>query len=277
MLPIEDSLREGDLEGCLRLLQEQVRRDPANAKYRVFLFQLLAVMGDWVRALNQLGVAGELDAGTLAMVQTYREALRCEVLRGEVFVGKRSPLVFGQPEEWLALLIEALRHCAEEQWEGAQAVRERALEAAPATAGSIDGQPFEWIADGDGRLGPLLEAVINGKYYWVPFSHIRRLSMDEPTDLRDLVWMPAYFTWANGGEAVGLIPTRYPDSQTSDDNDLRRAHKTVWVECPGGLFVGLGQRMLITNEGEFGIMDVREIICESVDPPDRPAAEAPRA
>lgn len=61
--------------------QAEVRKAPADAKRRVFLFQLLAVMGDWDRALNQLNVAGELDSGTLAMVSTYREALRCEVLR----------------------------------------------------------------------------------------------------------------------------------------------------------------------------------------------------
>ncbi len=66
-----------------------MRKDPANAKHRIFLFQLLAVLGQWERAMNQLNVAGELDAGTLAMVQTYREALRCEVLRGEIFAGRR--------------------------------------------------------------------------------------------------------------------------------------------------------------------------------------------
>ena len=209
----EDRLREGDLDESLRQLQEQVRKEPANAKYRVFLFQLLAVMGQWERAMNQLNVAGELDAGTLAMVQTYREALRCEVLRGEIFAGRRSPLVFGEPEEWFALLLEAQRLLAQGAGEQARAMRERALEAAPATPGTIDGAPFEWIMDGDNRLGPVLEAIVNGRYYWIPFQRIRSIQIEEPEDLRDLVWMPAYFTWANGGESVGLIPTRYPGSE----------------------------------------------------------------
>ena len=47
---------------------EQVRSEPANAKLRVFLFQLLCVNGDWDRALSQLNVAGELDAGTPVMI-----------------------------------------------------------------------------------------------------------------------------------------------------------------------------------------------------------------
>ena len=48
-------------------------------KLRVFLFQLLCVLGQWERALTQLNVAAELDAQALAMAQMYREALQCEM------------------------------------------------------------------------------------------------------------------------------------------------------------------------------------------------------
>ncbi len=255
----EERLREGDLEESLRQLQDQVRRDPANAKYRVFLFQLLAVMGQWERAMNQLNVAGELDAGTLAMVQTYREALRCEALRGEIFAGRRSPLVFGEPEEWFALLLESQSLAARGAGEQASALRDRALEAAPTTPGSIDGVPFEWIMDGDSRLGPVVEAIVNGRYYWIPFQRIRSIQVEEPEDLRDLVWMPAYFTWANGGESAGLIPTRYSGSEISGDPEVRRGRKTEWLEQPGGAYVGQGQRMFFTDVGEYALMEVRRI------------------
>jgi type VI secretion system protein ImpE len=259
----EDRLRVGDLDESLRQLQEQVRKAPANAKYRVFLFQLLAVMGQWERALNQLTVAGELDAGNLAMVQTYREALQCEVLRAEIFAGKRSPVVFGQPDEWIALLLESQRLLAQGAGDQAQALRERALELAPTTGGTIDGAAFEWIMDGDSRLGPVLEAIVNGRYYWVPFQRIRAIRLDKPEDLRDLVWMPAHLTWANGGESVALIPTRYPGSETSPDPELRRARRTEWLEATGGAFFGQGQRMLCTDGGEYPLMDVRAIDLDS--------------
>jgi len=255
----EDRLREGDLEESLRQLQEQVRRDPSNAKYRVFLFQLLALMGQWGRAMNQLNVAGELDAGTLAMVQTYREALRCEVLRGEIFAGRRSPLVFGTPDEWLALLMEAQSLLAKGASDQARAMRERALDAAPPTPGTIDGTPFAWIMDGDNRLGPVLEAIVNGRYYWIPFQRIRSIQIEEPADLRDLVWMPAFFTWGNGGESAGLIPTRYPSAEASPDPEVRRGRRTEWLEQPGGAYVGQGQRMFFTDSGEYPLMEVRRI------------------
>ena len=83
--------------------------------------------------------------------------------------------------------------------------------------GSIDGTAFEWIADADPRLGPMLEAMVDGKYYWVPFHRLRTLEIEPPADLRDKVWMPAHFVWANGGEAFGFMPTRYPGSQAADD------------------------------------------------------------
>ncbi len=255
----EDRLREGDLEGALHQLQDQVRKEPANAALRVFLFQLLTLLGQWKRALNQLGVAGELDTGTLAMVQTYREALRCEVLRDEVFAGKRLPLIFGQPEEWLALLLEAQRLLAQGATEQARDVTGHALAAAPTSSGTIDDVPFDWIMDGDSRLGPILEAIVNGRYYWIPFQRITSVQFEKPADLRDLVWTPAYFTWANGGESVGLVPTRYPASESSQDPQIRMARKTEWLETAPGFYVGQGQRMLVTNSGDYLLMDVRRI------------------
>ncbi len=259
----QQSLGEGGLDETLTQLQDQVRKDPANASHRIFLFQLLAVLGDWNRAATQLKVSGELDAGTLAMVQTYREALRCEVLRADIFAGRNTPLVFGQPEKWVALMIEALRPSAEGDHAGAQSLREEAFELAPATAGSIDGQAFEWIADADQRLGPILEVVVNGAYYWVPFDRIREIRIEEPADLRDLVWMPAQLIWSNGGGTVGLIPTRYPGSEASEDNHIRLARRTEWLEPEPGVYRGLGQRMLATDAAEFPLMDVRLITLDT--------------
>ncbi len=263
------SLSQGKLEETLLQLQATVRSDPSNVKHRVFLFQLLAVMGQWDRALTQLNVAGELDASTLAMVQTYREALLCEGLRADVFAGKRSPVIFGKPEQWIALLLESLGLVADGQYAKSQDVRNQAFELAPATSGNIgdpsapDSETFEWIADADARMGPVLEAIINGRYYWVPYHRIRRINIEVPEDVRDMVWMPAYFTWANGGETVGLIPTRYPGSEANEDKLIRLAQKTIWQELDNGVYRGMGQRMFATDVGEYPLMDLRLITLNS--------------
>jgi type VI secretion system protein ImpE len=255
----EQSLQQGNLQEALIQLQNQIKKDPANAKFRTFLFQLLAVLGEWDRALAQLKVSGDLDAANLAMVQTYREAIACEVLRKQIFQGKKTPLVFGEPTQWLALLQQALKLNAEQQHTEAQQLRDEAFELAPVTSGTINGVAFEWLADADVRLGPVLEAIINGRYYWVPLQQIQQIQIEEPADLRDVVWMPAHFVWANGGDSVGLIPTRYPASETVEDSLLRLARKTEWTELNEATFIGLGQRLLSTNENDYALMDSREI------------------
>lgn len=255
----EELLRELKLDASLAELQQQIRGNPADAKARVFLFQLLCVLGQYDRALTQLNVAGEMDASTLAMVQTYREALSCEVLRSEIFAGRRSPLVFGDPEQWVALMLQALALSADGNHAQADDLRSQAFEDAPTTAGELDGQPFQWIADADSRLGPILEAVVNGNYYWIPFARIKEINLEPPADLRDMVWTPAYFTWANGGETVGLIPTRYPGSESSDDPQIQMARKTEWAEEGDGAYMGSGQRVLATDVDDYPLLNVRQI------------------
>ena len=261
----EELLRDGKLDECLEALQAGIRQAPADSKLRVFLFQLLAVMGQWDRAVNQLKVAAGMDAATLPMVQAYREAIRCEMLRAEVFAGRRSPLLFGDPAEWVALLLDALKLTAAGEIAASQDARGRAFELAPPTAGRIDGKPFEWMADADPRLGPVMEVIVNGRYYWVPLTRIRRVDLEKPVDLRDVIWTPAMFTWANGGDAVGFIPTRYAGSVETGDPGLMLSRRTEWVDLGSELFVGVGQRLLATEADEYALMDVRCIELDSED------------
>jgi type VI secretion system protein ImpE len=256
----ETSLRQGDLSAALAHLQEQVRDKPADAKLRIFLFQLLCVRGEWERALNQLKVASGLDPAALAMAQMYGEAVRCEAIRTDVFNGKKAPMVFGEPEQWLALLIESLLVAGRGEPQKANELRQRAFEEADTSAGDVNGQPFEWVADADSRLGPVLEAVINGRYYWVPFSRLAAVTVEEPEDLRDMVWMPAQLQFENGGESVALIPTRYPGSEASDDGLIALARKTVWQEVAPDTHHGLGQRIIATDAIDVPLLELRKLV-----------------
>lgn len=263
ILSAEEALRGGDPAEALRRLTADVRAKPADARLRVFMAQLLCVAGKWERALNQLDVVAEMDPKAIPMREAYGTAIRCEVLRADVFRGVKTPLVFGQPEEWLALLLEALRQGGLGNAASQADLVARGLEAAPATPGRIDGVPFAWIADADTRLGPVLEAYIEGRYYWIPFSRLSRIVIEAPTDLRDCVWMPAHVWFANGGEAIAMIPTRYPGSEASDDGLVQLARKTAWGEDGAGQWFGLGQRVFTTDQGDRALMDSREIVLET--------------
>jgi type VI secretion system protein ImpE len=255
----EQSLREGRVEDALGELQDAVRKAPDNAEYRVFLFQLLCVLGDWERARAQLKVLGELSVGSLPLVHVYGSAITCELLRRDVFAGTRTPLILGEPLPWVALLLQALSVAAQGRAAEAAALRAEALEKATAVPGRIDSEPFEWIADADSRLGPVCEAIVDGRYYWVPFERIRSITLEAPADLRDVVWMPAKVGLANEGEASALIPARYPGSEADRDGLIRLGRKTEWDEVAPETYHGRGQRMFATTEGEYGLLSVRRI------------------
>jgi type VI secretion system protein ImpE len=277
-LTARDVLREGDARAALEQLKQEVRKAPRDAALRTFLFQMFCVFGEWDRAANQLTTVSELDPLALPMAQAYRATIRCEMLRARVFAGARTPTIFADPAPWMSLLVEANRVLAAGKPDEAARLRDDAFEQAPAVSGSVvmDGskeeQAFEWIADADPRLGPMLEAVVDGKYYWVPFHRMRTLDIEPPADLRDQVWMPAHFLWTNGGESYGFIPTRYPGSELADDVTLALAKRTEWREN-GDWFLGLGQRMLSTDAAEFALMDIRRIAFRA--PDDAAADDAP--
>jgi len=184
---------------------------------------------------------------------------------------RSAPTIFGDPEPWMAELYEALRLNGRGDHGAAGVLRTRAFDNAPATPGRVNGQDCAWIADADSRLGPMLEVIINGRYFWLPFMRLSRLAIEPPSDLRDQVWMPVRLTFANGGETVALVPTRYVGSELSLDPLIRLARKTEWVEIAPETYQGRGQRTLATDEGEFPLMDVRTIELEAAAPPARDA------
>ncbi|GAA6159893.1 type VI secretion system accessory protein TagJ [Ruegeria sp. HU-ET01832] len=256
----EDHLRTGDLTATLTALQDKIRANPADAKLRIFLFQLLCVMGDWKRAITQLKLSAEMDEAATMMAKTYREAIICEVYREKVFAAEKTPMVFGEPEEWLAHLIEAQKLTAGGNFEQAAEMRAKAFDAAPATSGTVNGEAFEWIADADMRLGPVLEVIVNGRYFWLPFSQVARLEIEAPSDLRDAVWTACTLTVASGGEVAALIPTRYPGTTQQGDDAARLARATSWMDAGSDTFVGVGQRLLTTDQSDVALLDVRELV-----------------
>lgn len=262
--------RQQTLQQQLEALQSAIRKDASDADLRVHLFQLLCVMGNWKRALAQLQVCAQLAAKALPMAQTYREAIKCEVFRAEVFAGKRTPQVMGKPPEWIGFLIEALKHDAGGRADAAAELRAKALDAAEPTPFMVDKVACEWIADADSRLGPVCEVIANGQYYWLPFESCSGISFEAPADMRDLVWMPAEIMLPNEGRVPALVPTRYVDTEKSvaaNADQLKLSSATEWVEKSEGEWFGIGQRLWTSGEKDYPILDTRLITSMAPLPP----------
>ncbi len=220
----------GRLSEAVQAVGAELRDNPADAKRRTFLFELLCFAGEYDRAAKQLDVLAQegpqAEMGTLV----YRAAIQAEKQRHELFRSKSFP------------------------------------EAADATAppgGVFNGQPFASLADADPRVGGRLEVFAAGTYVWVPFAHIASIQISPPKKLRDLLWIPAMVRLGPDmkGKDLGhvLLPALSPFSWSHPDDAVRLGRQTVWDEQPEGEAVPFGQKMLLVDGEEHPLLEVREI------------------
>jgi type VI secretion system protein ImpE len=218
----------GKLDEAVQALGSELRNDPTDTKRRTFLFELLCFTGDYDRAERQLDILA--DAGKEAAMGTllYRSALQAARTRRDMFEKKTFPLGAGST----------------------------------AAGGTLNGQAFESIEDGDPRVGAHLEVFAAGAYLWLPFEHIASVRMEPPKRLRDTIWIPAILQ--TGPKCKGLdlgevlLPALTPLVSKHPRNSVRLGRETVWEEA-GGETVPAGQKLLLVDGEEIPILEVRNL------------------
>lgn len=249
----------GNLDSALKQLKESLRNAPADPALRSLLFQLYCLVGNWSGALNQLEVLSELGPEHEMFAQVYKRVLKCEESRRRVASGAGQPVIFGEPEEWVGCLVQAVQILAGGNIDAAVALQQRAFEMAPASAGTLDEERFEWIADADSFLGPIVEVYVEGNFWWVPFSRIQSIKSEGPKFILDAIWLPVEFCWTNGGTAAGFIPVRYVGSEDSKDAACQLGRRTEWKAVSPDVYRGLGQRMFTTDIGDRPLLEFRKL------------------
>lgn len=253
-------LREGDLAGARAALVEIVRAQPSNEQARMFLFQLFAVVGEWEKARKQLEALASLSPEAQMLSVAYGQAIAAEALRTRVFSGAEKAVLLVDAEGWAARLPDAIQAYALGDVAAGDAVRDEAFDAAPDTPGRFNDTAFEWIADADSRFGPVIEAVIGGRYGLVPFSSIERIESEGPKDLRDIVWYPVQMAFKSGQSVAAFLPARYPGSEGSDSAAIQLGRSTDWSEAGWGE-AGLGQRVFSLSDGEDqGLLSLTSLV-----------------
>ncbi len=256
------ALRAGELEPALQILQQTIRQNPADAMLRRQLLHVLCVLGEWERAEKQLVVIEQLDLSDKIMVSATRALIKCEQKRDRVHQGKQSAHVLGEPPYWISLMVQSMS-LSDHKSGAKEDLIGQALEAAPMTPGSLNGEAFQWLADCDSTLGPTAELYVNGEYYWVPLECIQSIRFSPPEDLRDLVWSSVDIEWTNGGKAVGFMPVRYNQTVLQADTACLLARSTVWNAVgdkpDSSHYYGTGQRMFCSDVGDYSVLDVESI------------------
>jgi type VI secretion system protein ImpE len=226
----KELFQAGKIDEAIEALGGELRSNPADAQRRTFLFELLCFAGNYGRAEKQLDVLGSENKDAAMGMLLLRSALHAETTRQRMF--ETGPLPFSTTEP------------------------------VPVT-GTLNGQPFQTLVDGDPRLGPRLEVFAAGQYMWIPFAQIASVRIAAPKRLRDLLWPTAIVrpTDAFKGGDLGevLIPALAPLTWKHPEGAVRLGRVTEWQEIEGGREVPVGQKLLLVDDREIALLEIREL------------------
>lgn len=250
-----DMNRETSLAMRLSDAEAKVRAHPAEVKHRWELFQLLCVLGQWERAIQQLQVCARQQPDQVATAHACRDLIRAERSRTKVFSGEQPPDFLFEPPVWVQRLVDALNLSAQGDIESADRVREAALDEAQTVHARFSQGEAEWISDSDSRLGPVCEVITARHYRWLPLADIAKWQVERPGTLLELIWAPCTLTLLDGSAVRGFLPARYPAS-ADDDDALRLGRRTNWREIGRTAVIGRGQKTWATSAGDFSVFEL---------------------
>ena len=126
-------LRAGKLDEAVAAAQAALRKAPTDLNARVLLAELLAFTGNLERADVILDAASAIDPTTAVVVAEFRQLVRADMARRQLFRDGRVPEFLSDPTETQRLQLAALVALragdtadAARQAEAAEAARPRA-------------------------------------------------------------------------------------------------------------------------------------------------------
>jgi type VI secretion system protein ImpE len=249
--------KAGQLPEAIEEQLKEVKAHAGDQSKRLFLFELLAFAGDLERARRQIGVLNYTEPELVMAVHAYDQLLTAEEARRKLFGNGQAPQFLAPAPEHVSLRLKAVDLLRQGQSAEAAATIAKADAAAPAVTGQLNGKPFSLFRDCDDLFGPVLEVMAKGKYFWVPLEQIDSLALSAPKFPRDLLWLTGHLAVREGPEGDVFLPTLYPNSHDSPDNDIKLGRKTDWSsEAP---VRGVGLRTYIRDDDAIGILELREL------------------
>lgn len=265
-----EKFRAGDLGGAIDAAVAAVKQGPTDTDARGFLSELLCFNGDVVRADKHLDLINDQDTSVATGVALFRQILRGEMARQEVFARGRPPEMLDDPPAHLSLSLKALAALREDAAGEAAELTDAAEAKRPAIDGVRDSVSFADWRDLDDLLSGVMEVITStGKYYWVPLERIASLSLEAPTRARDLLWRKAEIVVRGGPEGVVYLPATYPGTAESGDDTLKLGRATTWIDPETGPIRGLGLRTFLFDEQDVPVMELQSLTTE---PPNEGAA-----
>lgn len=247
----------GDLEGAIAAAASAVKAAPTDTGARGFLCELLCFAGDIERADKHLDLLSDQDSAVAKGVALFRQILRGEAHRRDVFEHGRPPELLAEPPDHAQLALKALAALREGVPADAADLCAQAEAARPAVAGTHEGARFADLRDLDDVTAGLLELITSsGKYYWVPWEHVQTIRFAAPQRPRDLIWREAEIAVRGGPEGVVYIPALYPGTLRHADDAVRLGRATDWPDSGAGPVRGAGLRGYLVDDADVPIMEL---------------------
>lgn len=233
-------LHAGQLAAAVAAATEGVRAKPADRPMRRLLAELLFVSGDLERADKQFAVLDTDDAPDRISVRVWRQCLRAEAARRDVFTQGRLPTFLAEPAEHVRLTLEALVATRAGDRARAEGCVRAAEAARPITLATVDGRAAAPVRDEDDICAGIVEAFgADGEYYWVPFEQIAAIEFAPPGRAAELAARPAKWSLRSGQIGEVVLPAVYWNSAAAGDAfALGRTTDTPAAE----VVRGVGQR-----------------------------------
>ncbi|MEG3128754.1 type VI secretion system accessory protein TagJ [Pantoea cypripedii] len=267
---LQQRLATASLAENLASITAQIQANPADADLRAAFVQLLCLAGNWTRAQTQLQSWLALTPQAQPTVTLLQQAIAGEQQRAAVLQGEAQPHLPGSAWMWCETLLAALQADIAGDVAHGTELRQQALENAAANPGSLEQQDqqrdFPWLMDGDSRFGPVCEALVNGRYYWLPFAAIREMQFQAPTSVTDLIWRHTRVQLVDGSEQVCQLPVRYPLTATPEERWLRSS-VTEWQPLGNddSQFIGHGQKVWLSDSAEYPLLALQHLTFDLVE------------
>lgn len=245
--------REGNLGDAVTAATAAVRQAPTDIGARILLAELLSFAGNIDRADVVLDACADLDPTAAVVVAEFRQLLRGETARRQLFKEGRVPEFLGEPTEAQRLALAAVVALRNGAFEEAGKLAAQAEEARVHPAGSFRGTPFDDMRDADDLLASCFEVITTtGKYFWVSPTRVELLELHPMKRPRDLFWRRATMQVASGPDGDVYLPTLYPPGPgevTALSDALKLGRATDWRQAgENGPMRGVGAVTLLVGE-----------------------------
>jgi type VI secretion system protein ImpE len=247
----------GRLDDAIAAANTAVRAAPAEAAPRQLLAELLLFQGNAQRADTLLDALTTMEPAVAVPVAAFRQLLRAEEARRQVWQEGRVPEFIGSPPAHVLRRLEAL--VALRAGDAAAAIRlvEEAEAARPPSSGTLDGAVFDDFRDADDLCAGVLEVLTTtGKYFWIPTERIIEAEFHRPQRPRDLFWRRVSVSVREGPDGDVFVPALYVPPDPAQPDPIRLGRATDWTGGDGGPVRGVGQRMFLVGEEGRTVMEL---------------------